>query len=61
MCAFGDLEIGEEFMIPSGFSPQEMEAFVKLRFNKARSKETDRVEHFNNTATVWPVNWEVDA
>ena len=54
MCDFCDLDVGQEFVIPSDLN-HEMERFKKLPFNKAISIDQGRVEHFPDHATVWVV------
>jgi hypothetical protein len=52
---FGKLEIGDFFQIPSGLD-HEMEEFIKLPFNNARSTQNDRIERFSIHASVWRMN-----
>lgn len=49
---FEDIDVYGYFYIPSGIN-HEMEKFIKLPFNKARSLLTNRIEHFVNLASVW--------
>lgn len=52
MQEFKDLEIGDEFKIPS-YPDHSMEPFRKMRLNRAMSLDNGRVEIFPDLATVW--------
>lgn len=49
---FETLDVGERFCIPSHLD-HGMEWFIKLPFNKARSEEDGRVEHFPDLASCF--------
>ena len=49
---FEDLEVGDHFKIPFYFD-HEMETFIKLPFNKARSLYDGKIEHFGDKYSVW--------
>lgn len=52
---FKDIEVGIKFSIPSIVvdGEHEMECFIKLRHNKAKSLEDNRICHFVDRASCW--------
>jgi hypothetical protein len=49
---FENIEVGKPFHMPSN-PDHSMECFIKLKHNKAKSKEDGRVVHFGDSWSVW--------